>query len=230
MKPEYTVHSYPDNRKKRDNKVLYKMRIQKKMLKNIRWYTRDIYNRLKYGSEAPICCEKISIAPSAVTHHVVGGNISRSDSGSVLGGDWDLSLREIEKSPKYRICHQRFVNGKTWKEAGAYRLMMDLIKKKPGVDGCRTIDDIKKRYEHVDILYHRIAEEKKMMSRSEMHPGNFRESNGVYVHIDRTGQIVFGNGGWHRLAIAKILRLELIPAQIGVVHENAVAFWRSRLL
>ncbi len=206
------------------------MKIQKILFKNAGWYARDLYNRAKYGSEAPVSCQKISVDPSTITHHLVGDNISRSDSGSVLGGDWDLNQREIEKSPKYRICHERFVNGKSWEEAGAYRLMMDLVKKKPGEDGCSTIDDIIKRYEHVDILYHHIAEEKKLMSRSEMNPGNFRESNGVYVHIDREGQIVFGNGGWHRLILSKILGLQHIPAQLGVVHENAVAFWRRRLL
>lgn len=61
-----------------------------------------------------------------------------------------------------------------------------------------------------------------------MTPRCLRESGGVYVHINRNGEAIFGGGGIHRFAIARILSLDTIPAQLGVVHEEALKLWKNQ--
>lgn len=193
------------------------------------WYKRDLFNRIRYGSESPISCERIYIEPSQV-NRVIGENIfGAGDSGRVVGGDWDLLTSSIYDFPKYIICHERFLNGKSWRDAGAYELMLALINNNPGLDGCRSIEDIVERYKHLDKIYCEIKKHDRLMNRQEIWPGNFRERDGVYVHFDRDGNIIFGGGGCHRLAVSKILQLKVIPAQVGVVHEEALGFWRDRV-
>ena len=52
--------------------------------------------------------------------------------------------------------------------------------------------------------------------------GGYREMDGIFVHVGRSGDIIFGGGGAHRLAIAQGLKLERVPAQLGVVHREAL--------
>src|SRR5690625_6496262 len=55
-----------------------------------------------------------------------------------------------------------------------------------------------------------------------MDPGNFREKDGILVHIDDRGKPVFGGNGFHRLSISKALQLEKIPACVGMVDKGAM--------
>ncbi|WP_143559272.1 hypothetical protein [Alkalispirochaeta americana] len=152
---------------------------------------------------------------------------SRKDSGRIVDGDWDVNVTPLEDFPKYKICYERFVNGKTWDQAGAYDLMDELMKIKPGADRCYSSSDVKVRYDALDEVYRKVKTQNELMSRKEIHKYNFRESGGVYVHIDRNSNFIFARGGCHRLAISKILKLKIIPAQVGVVHYKALPFWRN---
>lgn len=45
-----------------------------------------------------------------------------------------------------------------------------------------------------------------------------RHVDEVYVHADRHGELLFGGGGQHRLAIFQHFSVHEIPVQLGVVH------------
>tara|TARA_B110000008_G_C16791102_1_gene492674 strand:+ start:146 stop:661 length:516 start_codon:yes stop_codon:yes gene_type:complete len=157
--------------------------------------------------------------------------LSRLDSGRVLGGDWDLGTENFNIHPKYEIVYERFVKHKTWEEAGAYNLMKSLIKEESGaVDGCYSIEDIRFRYEEIDRIYANTKISGRLLTRQEISKKNFRELDGIYVHVDRNANFIFGGGGCHRFAIAKVLQLKYIPVQVGVVHEDAVPFWRKNCI
>ena len=42
----------------------------------------------------------------------------------------------------------------------------------------------------------------------------------ISVNLSHTGDLIFNNRGHHRLAIAKILNIKLVPVQIIVWHSN----------
>jgi hypothetical protein len=88
----------------------------------------------------------------------------------------------------------------------------------PGVDGCFCLQDIHERYARIDEMAIGLKAGYRFFSRSEL--GGFRELGGVLIHIDRFGRLISGGGGRHRLAIAQILNLSIIPAQVGVVHQT----------
>lgn len=195
--------------------------------KGLKWRATGVLNFLKHGNNAPLRCEGIYIDPNKIDM-VIDPNVFHSrDSGRVVGGDWDLRKSSISSFPKFIICYERFVNGKSWQEAGAYDLMINNQKENGDhPDGCRSLEDIEERYKQIDELYKNIKKNN-LLSRREINPSNFRESGGVYVHVDRNGDIIFGRSGCHRIAIAIILQLQAIPVQVGVVHENALSYWRS---
>ena len=117
----------------------------------------------------------------------------------------------------------RWEGGASWEETEAYDQMLRLITQTgKSVDGCRSLDEVVRRYERLDAVFEQVREDRRLRSRSELPlpDRGFREVGGVYVHLGRSGQPIFGGGGFHRLAIARVLELPEIPAQLGVVHEE----------
>src|SRR5690606_21335229 len=108
-----------------------------------------------------------------------------------------------------------------------YEFMFNAIEQAGGkVDGCSNLEDIILRYKRLDSLKIEIGKSKKFKTQNLLNPKAFNEEGGVYVHITRDNQIIFGGGGFHRLAIAKILKLNEIPAQLGVIHSDAIDKWK----
>ena len=105
--------------------------------------------------------------------------------------------------------------------------MMERIAERGELDGCRSLDDVIARYERLDVMFERVTREKRLRTMSEVRPDNFRERGGVYIHIGRHNNPIFGGGGCHRLAMAITLGIDEIPAQVGVVHPDALARWGS---
>lgn len=211
------------------------------------YFLRDVRNLFLYGKHAPRSAQLIYVDPRKIrsaycgafweeelpqgmtkTLEEVGPDLGRGLTGCVLMGDWDLKLVDLELCPKYRMCVEHFRDNRTWEETGAYELMMRIIRRKPGADGIFSEADVFQRYERLDDVFRVVSTERRLRTRGELKSRNFRESGGVFVHIGRDAEVLFAGGGFHRLAIAKVLGLESIPAQLGVVHQHAIRTWRER--
>lgn len=214
-----------------------------------RYLVRDFENLVRYGKHAPRAAQMITVDPREVRHVYYGalwdaelpaGFVKPSDgagpalgrafTGSVVGGDWDLELVPLASCPKYRACVERYRFGKSWRETGALDLMSEILRTRPGADGCHSEADVVRRFERLDATFREIGSERRLRRRRELDASTFRESGGVYMHIGRDATALFAGGGFHRLAIAKILELESIPAQLGVVHEQAIGVWKERFV
>lgn len=184
----------------------------------------DILNWCRYGSAGPRFAEAIFIDPGRCELQVDCWN--RRHSGQVAGGDWDLAGTPLCESPKFQHCLQHWRDGLSWQETGAVEYLAELIaERRSAVDDCWTRTDIAERFETLDRLFEATSRSRRLLTRQQLDPRNFRELGGIYMHIDRHGRPLFGGGGIHRLAIAKILRLPIIPAQVGVVHTSALPDW-----
>ena len=145
-----------------------------------------------------------------------GGNFSLAywSGAEVKKGDWDKNLSKIEDMEKYTAIKLRFQEDKEWSETGIYEYIEKKIEESndpAGYDGCKSRDDIRKRYHKIDRLYKNIRDE------------GYKKSNHldeVCVNIGRNGEVIFNGQGKHRLSIAKILGLEYIPVRILVRHHR----------
>jgi len=213
-----------------------------------KYWKRDLINVLRYGFGAPLSAQRIYVNPqhidrvyypslwreeipkTVINNRIENLSLDRKYTGSVIGGGWDKQTIALQGCPKYRYCVERYCKGKSWKDTGAYDLMKKIIERKPGRDGCYSYSDIVKRYRRLDNIYNNVKRKRRLKSRKELSQYSFREKGGVYCHIGRNSTVIFAGGGFHRLAIAKILELESMPAQIGVVHKNAINAWQKHLL
>jgi hypothetical protein len=135
----------------------------------------------------------------------------------VLSGDWDLKRRApLENTPKRRSVYERFVLGLPWEETDLFKNSY-AIRLADGAEirGVRSVDELVEKYaKQIDALYDDMKTNGFVVQRDRY--GYLK--NLPHVHIGRDGELLFGNNGNHRLAIAKILRLDRIPCWVRSRH------------
>lgn len=197
---------------------------------------RDLANRLSGGGNYPWAQERIWINPTRLSriytrNPVETPDYKRRHSGMVLAGDWDQNTEPLDESWKIAACLAHFRDGVPWEDTGVYDRMQDMIDTRGPFDSCASMADIIARYEKIDALYSDIRDNG-FRDETIHRFGTPRLPEGVFVHLDRHGQPIFGAIGNHRVGIARALGLTRIPAQLGVVHPGAIdtdalVKWRS---
>jgi hypothetical protein len=172
--------------------------------------------------------ERIWIDPARCTQ-VVTPIIGHHRSGTVESGAWDVHTRPIESIYKLTACISHFADGVPWADTGVFDHMMEAIADHGETDGCRDLEDVRHRYQQLDRVYEKVRLDGRLRTRFELGAvrRSWSEVGGVFVHVGRDLTPIFGRGGVHRLAISKVVGLERIPAQVGVVHVHAVDRWRD---
>lgn len=168
----------------------------------------------------------IWVDPAACETFVTSHN--RSYTGQVLGGDWDDPARPLVENSKVLACIRHWQDGLSWEETGIVDEINAEIEKHGSKDGCRSREDVIDRYRQLDLLFQQVRAEPRLKTRKELDPRAYREVGGVYVHIGRDAQPIFGDAGCHRMAIARLAGHKTMPAQLGLVHEAALDTWKSK--
>lgn len=187
---------------------------------------RDVANRLTPGTDFPRAQERIWIDPTRLTRIYIRNpeqtpDYKRRHSGMVLAGEWDQHTETLDSSWKIAACLAHFREGMPWADTGIYDRMQAMIAERGQFDSCANMDDVIARYEKIDALFSTIRENG-FRDETIHRFGTPRLPEGVYVHIDRHGDPIFGAIGNHRVGIARALGLMRIPAQLGVVHPDAL--------
>ncbi|KMK67896.1 hypothetical protein [Puniceibacterium sp. IMCC21224] len=191
-------------------------------------FLRDVINRLRFGADAPLSDECLwvdSAAISEVYDHDgsdAAPRFRRNMSGRVLGGDWDLRRKPLGHEPKFEACRAHFLDGTPWERTPLFRRLTDEIAQGKRPDDCATVDDLHARYARLDALYDEAWHTRRLRPQKDLPEYFRREHGGILVHIARDGTLLRSSGGMHRMAIAKLLNLNPIPVQLGVVHPLAV--------
>jgi hypothetical protein len=141
----------------------------------------------------------------------------------ILDGDWDLADNRFEDRSSCGMLKQHFVDGIPWLDTSYYQTLL----KKIGENGsywndCCSEGDVQARCAYLDQLYtsikntgYRIPEGLKY-GESGITTGSVPLE--IAVNIGRDGRFLFWDGR-HRLMIAKILELPLIPVRVVVRHK-----------
>ncbi|WP_353471637.1 hypothetical protein PVT71_09990 [Salipiger sp. H15] len=184
---------------------------------------RDLWNRLRYGPGAPLSDELIRVDAGEVNHTYVGKlPLRRQQSGMVLGGDWDLECRPVEETRKLLSCRMHFEGGTPWRDTPLFQKLLGEIAEGKIPDECATEEDLVARYQRLDAVFEETRRRGRLLTRAELPEYFRREHGGILLHVGRDGALMRAGGGAHRFAIARILNLPKIPAQLGVVHPEAL--------
>jgi len=185
---------------------------------------KDLKNKIRYGIHAPKYMERIWVDPRKITHMISReevlrvSNIHRNQASGVVV-DWDDIQESIPLTDDFRIqyCYKHWKEGNSWEKIGVYDFMA-------GTKAYRDwpVEKIKERFNILDEAFEETKKSGRLKTREEINPGNFREEDGILVHIAKDGEIIFGGNGFHRLAIAQVLKLDVIPACVGLVDRDAI--------
>lgn len=138
----------------------------------------------------------------------------------ILPGEWDMDRTPIDEVVKIKSVVQHFRDGMAWEETELFRLYSRQLEAGVFVRRGKNIGELKAAYsKSVDELYEKIKREGFLLPDIR----GRKENDLPHVHISRDGEILLGNGGNHRIAIVRILKLERIPCVVHARH----ALWQK---
>lgn len=133
----------------------------------------------------------------------------------VMGGAWDRWVRHVPMPPKYSGFLEHFRDGRPWEQTSLFRdYYAHVIAEGRSVLGFRNLEDLARYYEkRVDALFAAIRQQG-----FRTHDDAGRSLDPAHVYIGRTGQIIWGTSGTHRLAIARVLEMDRMPVRVAIRH------------
>jgi len=160
--------------------------------------------------------------------------------GRIKDGNWDQSNLQFKKRPIYCAAIKRFKNNRPWREIAEVQEQIKKVERSQlGTKSHRNKKEVIESYNKFENLFDTIQREgyrtqakllDDVQRTDSLYPTELDE---VAVDIGRDGELLHADGT-HRLTIAKILEIPIIPAVIHVrhkdwmVHREAVAEGRKK--
>lgn len=185
---------------------------------------RDSINIIKYGIKAPKYAERVWINPTHINYKI---HLGKKYSGVVVNFKDIIKYNRpvsIFKDVRIQSCIEHWVNGIPWERTKDYQNKLQQIKnsKIAWDNDCYSVRDLNEKYLKLDSIFDEIKKTRKLMIRKEINRYEFRELNSFGVNIDNNGAIYLDSGGYHRFAIAYILKLQKVPARLGCIDYRQI--------
>lgn len=199
-------------------------------------YLRFLRQKLKY-KRPPEFLKELWVRPKDLHYFMISGpwfrdlpvfrdyRLIKSRKGvSIINTDlWEHKIDAetvIKDSLKYQSVKSHFVDKVPWLESEifigeSHRSYKNLFKTQKEVKECLSLEELAESY---DKTYTKIF--------NDIKKNGFRSSkedksiDPMQVDIDKDGNLCYTSGGNHRLAMALILNLDIMPVQIRGMHRN----------
>ena len=147
----------------------------------------------------------------------------------ISDGDWDKPKILFNDASWYTLIEQK-ISGEKWKDTKLYRDALEFINKRTTKRRINTKEILDKSLEDYDTLYYKIKNNG-YKTQKELYSIWKRLSirkllDEITVDIGRDGRFLI-NHGKHRLAIAKILNIPLVPIVILKRHKEWIELRKS---
>lgn len=178
---------------------------------------RDTINLLQFGLSSPKACEPIYVRVADIQglplakKRLLGG---KRKSGMVINGKWPVQAQDLvplHQLEKIQHCLAHWVDDIPWQDTGSFNFYRS-----------HPMATVLERHDRLDEIFQQVKADGRLRSQQEVSPRAFREHNGVRINLGPEGQLVFVDGGTHRLGMALALGLDVIVAELGVVHRDAL--------
>ena len=173
-----------------------------------------------------------TVSADDLHHCITRSEFSEPTAGfTISSGSWDRDAIPIEEFPLYIMCKRHFEEGVAWEETERFRKRKATLES----DGSfgeldldpdqQSLDAYREYLEYLDFLYESIEQEgykrqselgpdADFVNRERQHPA----LGEIELFIGRDGTLIAGSG-LHRLCIAKLLDVEILPVRTHVRHR-----------
>lgn len=171
----------------------------------------------------------LSLPPSDIEYKTLlpGSALRGRGCGWVLGGDWDALEHPFVNDRRYRAVRDVVTSGSRWQDTEEYAEALESLEKGLPVRHCWTREELDRRYDALDGLVETIRREG-YLKQPELRRRRTREAqlgrqDEISVAIGRHGDILYRDGA-HRLAIAKLVGIPLLPVEAELRHSGWMEF------
>ena len=182
--------------------------------------SRNIYNIIRYGWEAPRFGEIIWVSPSNCNMYIPKSIIKEScgmppNAALVIKSTWLFEqARPINEISKLKYCIDHWVDGIPWENTDAFEYT-------------KYREESLKKHKVLDLIFEQVKREGSFRLKEEtISSYSYRPYAYAKVHIGPNGEAFYGGDARHRFAMAHILQIPF-PAQIGCVHVSAIPYLKE---
>jgi len=200
------------------------------------WHLMVRIRTLRYRAVLPDPDKMYWINPQRIEYALIIDELNRNDKyrllGGVIRGNWDLKRTRFSEAGLglFHGLEDRFVRRLPWVETEFYKRVLDMICGGTHLWGCRNKSEWDERCRHLDSLYHAI-EAGGYRAQQEIetrHISFWKAEDEITIRIGRDGALLFEDGQ-HRLAMAKLLKIDEIPVRITARHTEWYRFRKEVL-
>jgi len=142
----------------------------------------------------------------------------------IQAGDWDLKKANLSDKLQYKIVHELFVEEKEIEALSCFGdLLLKASKANKDLSTQEATELVVKKYQQLQSTYDRIKKNG-YRTQKELNKSGINRFNTWYdeirISIDRNGEYILSGSGNHRLMIAKLLQLDLVPAILVRIHRD----------
>jgi hypothetical protein len=147
--------------------------------------------------------------------------------GHILGGDWDRLEKRFDTIDLYIAIKQVCMEGKIWTDTVYYQRVLNSLKKGQFLVSYQNEKDLSEHCKKTESLYRNIQSEGYKSQKELFLAGQIQDpmvaEEEIAVSIGRFGDLLFSDGA-HRLSIAKLLKVPVVPVKITVRHKDWIEF------
>ena len=152
------------------------------------------------------------------------------DRGKICDGSWDITDYKFSDLLIFKALKERILAGVDWEKTEYFQNLLKDFEKGVTLWGCSNREDLIARCQYLDTLIKSVRKNGfkqnylvKLKGETNSIAKTMEFSDEISVNIGRNGQYLFQDGR-HRLAIAQILNLDIIPVKVLVRHKEWVEF------
>lgn len=176
----------------------------------------------------------IYVEPNDIVYRLKSDYKNYMKGGFINWGPWNSKVEKINdnKNTVYLTVYQLFVEGVKFDQTPQYKKMRNAVKEhlegkceKPqeiGAYWCRNYNDIDIYFDKLICCYNHIKQEGYKTQKELIREGAYSKNidDEIKVFIDKSGSLILGGGGNHRIIICQLLGMKKIPVRLTGLHVS----------
>ena len=178
---------------------------------------------IRYGTNAPKYAELIWVNPKNINYIIINDSyfVSLIRSGWVTNINRFYIFKNFHDTDAKKACFAHWIDDVPWENTKDYQTGLEIIRSGKPFKDFRTEEELRNRFKKLDNIFKEVKRDMRLKTGKELNVKAYREEGGIMVGIGANCEPLLLEG-YHRLSIALILDLPIIPAQLGCVDIDAI--------